>query len=226
MIDLRKTGSIHVITLNDGPNLIGPAWQRRMLEVLDAVAADCEGEAGLVLTGEGKFFSNGLDVEAITKLQGDDLAEFGSRMVQIIGRLVVAPVPTAAVLNGHAFAAGAFLALACDYRWMREDRGWFCISEVDAGVPIGAPMMKLLTSKVAPSVARDAVLSGKRYPADEAIAAGLVDAKAPADELLERAIAALAPLAAKQRRIFKTLKGTLHEELAQAFGVGRSERKG
>ena len=107
-----------------------------MLEVLDAVEADCEGSAGLVLAGEGKFFNNGLNVEVIMALKGDDMRRFGESMGQILGRLLLAPLPTVAAVNGHAFAAGAFLALVCDYRIMREDRGWFCISEVDAGVSI------------------------------------------------------------------------------------------
>ena len=213
MIDLRRDGAIHVVTLNDGPNTIDPKWQARMLEVLDAVEADCDGEAGLVLTGEGKFFSNGLDVAAIMALQGEDMARFGANMGQIMKRLLLLPFPTVAAVNGHAFAAGAFLALACDYRIMREDRGWICISEVDAGVPISAPMMNLLKDKVSPQAARDAVLSGKRYAADDAIAAGFADGRAAEGDLLAEAKKLAESLAGKERRIFKTLKRTLHAEV-------------
>lgn len=55
VIDLRRDGDIHVITMNNGPNMIDPSWQVRMLKVLDVVEADSEGNAGLVITGEGKF---------------------------------------------------------------------------------------------------------------------------------------------------------------------------
>ncbi len=219
MIDLERDGAIHVVTMNHGPNVIDPPWQARMLEVLDAVEADCEGEAGLVLTGEGKFFSNGLHVEVLMGLEGEDMARFGASMQQIMGRLLTLPVPTVAAVNGHAFAAGAFLALACDYRIMREDRGWICISEVDAGVPIGAPMMALLRSKVPAATAREAVLSGKRYAADEAIAAGFADGKAPEDELVADAKALAQSLAGKERRIFGTLKRQLNAEVAAGFSV-------
>jgi len=218
VIELRREGSIHIATMNNGPNMVDPAWQKRMLEVLDAVEGDCEGEAGLVLTGEGKAFSTGLNVEVVMSLQGADQKAFGENMLKVIGRLLCLPVPTVAAINGHAFAAGAFLALACDYRIMREDRGWFCISEVDVGVPIGMPMMNLLKSKTTPQTARDSVLSGQRYVAEEAMALGLADAKASEGDLLAAAIEKANSLAAKERRIFGTLKRQLYADAAAGFG--------
>lgn len=221
MIELSKDGDIHVLTLNNGPNIIDPDWQVRMLEALDSIEADCEGRSGLVITGEGKFFSNGLDVEVVMALKGEARSRFGRAMGQIMGRLLLAPIPTVAAINGHAFAAGAFLALACDYRIMREDRGWICISEVDAGVPISAPMMDLLCAKVPPSSVRDAVLSGKRYAADDAILAGFADGKASEADLLAEARKLASSLASKQRRIFRMLKRTLCGEVGAGLGVGK-----
>ena len=220
MIDHERDGAIHVVTLNDGPNTIHPDWQARMLEILDAVEADCEGEAGLVLTGTGKFFCSGLNVEIVMGLEGAAQEKFGKSMMQIYGRLVTLPVPTVAAMNGHAFAAGAFLALTCDYRIMREDRGWFCVSEVDVGVPIGHPMMNLLHHRVSPQVARDAVLTGHRYPGDEAVAAGIADAVASEEALLDAAKEKASSLASKGRRIFGTLKKQLNKEIADVYFAG------
>ena len=221
MIDHKREGAIHIVTLNAGPNVINPDWQTRMLEVLEIVENDCEGEAGLILTGEGKFFSNGLDVPVVMSLKGDDAARFSANMGQIMARLLLLPIPTVAGVNGHAFAAGAFLALACDYRVMREDRGWISISEVDAGVPIGAPMMGLLRDKLPSATARDAVLTGKRYAADEAILAGFADAKASEADLLAEAKSLAETMATKERRIFKTLKRSLYADVAKGFGGDR-----
>jgi enoyl-CoA hydratase/carnithine racemase len=220
LIDLTREGELFIVRLNAGPNTIGPAWQARMLEVLDTIESDCAGDAGLVLTGDGKFFCSGLDVEAFTSLEGEALGRFGSAMMELMRRLVVLPIPTVAAINGHAFAAGAFLALACDYRVMRGDRGWVCISEVDVGVPIGEPMMTLLRAKVPAPVARDAVLNGTRYNAEEAVEAGLVDTAASEGNLLNVASERAQTMARKERRIFGTLKRQLYAEVWRGFGGG------
>ncbi len=217
MIDHKREGDLHIVTLNDGANMVTPAWQTRFIEILDAVEADSDGNAGLVLTGTEKFFCSGLNVEVVMSLESDARALFSQSMMKLMHKLIRLPIPTVAAINGHAFAAGAFLALACDYRIMREDRGWFCISEVDVGVPIGEAMMSLLKAKVSPQTARESVLTGKRYVADEAIAAGLADEKASEGELMGRAQALAGELATKERKIFSTLKHQLYADVAKGF---------
>ena len=100
---------------------------------------------------------------------------------------------------------------------MREDRGWFCISEVDVGVPVDTATMQLLSAKLSPATARDALLTGKRYTAGEAITAGIADGKAPEDDLLTSAIALAASLAVKERGIFTTLKRNLYGNVGAAL---------
>ena len=109
------------------------------------------------------------------------------------------------------------MALSCDYRIMREDRGWFCVSEVDVGVPIPPAMMGILQGKLPANTARDALLTGKRYTADEAIAAGIADSKAPIDELMEQAKTLASQLGTKEPGIFKTLKQTWFGPMADAL---------
>ncbi len=217
MIKLERDGAIHLVTLDNGPNTIDPEWQARLLEVLDTIEGDCEGDAGLVLTGVGKFFCSGLNVEVVMGLEGEARGLFSRSMSEIMRRILSLPIPTVAALNGHAFAAGAFIALACDYRIMRADRGWFCISEVDVGVPIGQPMANLLKARVSPQVARNAMLSGHRYTAEEAVAAGFADAMASEADLLNEAKKMAAELATKERRIFGTLKKTLNADVIAGY---------
>ena len=103
------------------------------------------------------------------------------------------------------------------YRLMREDRGWFSVSEVDVGVPVPPAMMGILSGKLRADTARDALLTGKRYTADEALAAGIVDGKASIDNLLEQSKALAAQLATKEPGIFKTLKQTWFGPMAAAL---------
>ena len=217
MIDYAKEGDLHLVTMNDGPNTICPDWQQRMLEILDIVEADCGQGTALVLSGVDKFFCNGLNLEKLMTLAPDEMELFGKRMAEIHKRFLVLSCPTVAAMNGHAFAGGAFMALSCDYRIMREDRGWFCVSEVDVGVPIPPAMMGILQGKLPANTARDALLTGKRYTADEAIAAGIADGKAPIGELTEQAKTLAGQLGTKEPGIFKTLKQTWFGPMAEAL---------
>lgn len=206
MIELEKDGNIHVVTMNNEQNMICPAWQDRMLEILDIMENDHGAGTAMVLIGQDKFFCNGLNLEVLMQLDQASQAKFGPKMAEIHRRLLLLPFPTVAAVNGHAFAGGAFVAMSCDYRIMREDRGWICISEVDAGVPLPDSMMDVLRGKVPPATARDAILTGKRYAADEAIAAGFADGKAPMEGLLDAAKALATNLATKDPGIFKIIK--------------------
>lgn len=214
MINLCKDGDIYTLTMNHISNTICLEWQEQMLEVLNEVENKCAKGTALIMTGEGKFFSNGVNIDAMNQLDKPGVEKFAQRMLEIHRRMLMLPFPTVAAINGHAFAGGAFLALSLDYRIMREDRGWICISEVDAGVPVPAPMMDILHARLSPSTARDAVLTGKRYTADEAMVAGLVDRKASSDDLLTKAKELATTLASKEPGIFKSIKQTFYAELA------------
>ena len=215
MIEYAKDGDLHLVTMQ--ASTICPQWQRDMLDALDRVEADCGKGAALVLTGVDKSFCNGLNLEEVMKLTPEQMKPFAENMNKIHSRLLLLPCPTVAAMNGHAFAAGAFMALSLDYRIMREDRGWFCISEVDVGVPIPAAMMGILRGKLSPNTARDALLTGKRYTADEAIAAGIADGKASVDGLLDNAKELASQLATKEPGIFGTLKQTWFGPMANAL---------
>ncbi len=217
MINLCRDGDIYTLTMNNDANTICLDWQQLMLDALTEVEANCGKGSALVMTGEGKFFSNGVNIEALNKLDESGVEIFAKTMLEIHRRMLLLPCPTVAAINGHAFAGGAFLALSLDYRIMREDRGWICISEVDAGVPIPAPMMDILKTKLSSAVVRDAVLTGKRYTANEAVEAGVVDSTTTAESLLAEASELATSLASKEPVIFKTLKQTLYGDLAARF---------
>jgi enoyl-CoA hydratase/carnithine racemase len=100
------------------------------LDTVDAV----EGPAALVTTGEGKFFSNGLDLDWLMG-GGEGTEGFIDEVHRLLGRVLGFGAATVAAVNGHAFAGGGMLAVAHDYVVMREDRGFWCLPEVDLGLP-------------------------------------------------------------------------------------------
>jgi enoyl-CoA hydratase/carnithine racemase len=90
-------------------------------------------------------------------------------------------MPTAAALNGHAFGAGAMLAMAHDYRVMRVDRGFFCFPEVDIRIPFTPGMAALIQSKLTPAAAVASMTTGRRFGGTDALQFGIVDATAGKD---------------------------------------------
>jgi enoyl-CoA hydratase/carnithine racemase len=217
MIEVSRDGDVHIVTMTAEPNTVQPAFVSAMHEALDEI--ETAGAGAIVLTGTGKTFNAGLDLSVLKSLKGDDARGFGKTWMRALERLLVGPIPTVAAVNGHAFAAGAFLAMSCDFRFMRADRGWMCISEVDVGVAIGTPMMNILRRKLPAKVVGEAVLTGKRYAADDAIAAGFADGAASESDLLGVAIKHAAMLATKESRIIAKLKETLWADIAAGLEV-------
>ena len=115
-----------------------------------------EGTAALVTTGTGKFYSNGLDLDWMGAQPPEDVLSTGamvSDVIKLLGRVLAFPMYTVAAINGHAFAAGAMLALAHDTRVMRTDRGYVCLPEVDLGMPLAPGMTAIITARLSAQVA-------------------------------------------------------------------------
>ncbi|KAJ2548724.1 hypothetical protein EV175_004719 [Coemansia sp. RSA 1933] len=155
----------------------------RKLDTISETEAAAKGGA-LITTSTGKFYSNGLAIEAAMK-QGD---VFYNPYLRMLARLLMFRVPTVAAINGHAFAGGCMFAMAHDYRVMRADRGWIAMNEVDIGIPLIPGMAAIVKCKLPnPNYLRECLLAGHRFKSADAIAAGFVDRAVPQDALLDTA---------------------------------------
>lgn len=217
MIQLDREGPVFVLRMTAGENRFHPDFLRAYGEALDRVEKD-EGPAALVTTGDGKFFSNGLDLDWMgsegRERAGENLAE----VLRMFARVLVFPGATVAAVNGHAFAGGGMLALAHDLRVMRADRGYFCLPEVDLGLPLHPGMTALIQAKLPKRTAHEAVVTGRRYAGAAAAAAGIVDEALAEEALLARAVELAAGLAGKRRDTMAVLKRGLYPEALRALG--------
>jgi enoyl-CoA hydratase/carnithine racemase len=217
MIDIETHGAVRVLRWHDGENRFNTASVARWHEVLDELEL-LDGPLALVLVGEGKFFSNGLDLDAMGA-RPDDSARIVDGVHRLLGRMLLFPAYTVAAVNGHAFAAGAMLSATFDRRVMREDRGYWCLPEVDLGLPLTDPMMAAVTARLPRPAYLDAVMTGRRFSGPEALAAGIVDEVAAEDDVLAKAIAAAEPMATKDRSVIATHKRMLFGAAAARCGV-------
>src|SRR5579871_3151803 len=86
------------------------------------------------------------------------------------------PMPTIALVNGHCFGAGVFLAIAHDYRIQNPSKGFLCLPEIDLGAVIPPPFQQMFKQKLpSPAVFRLMALEGKRIPGKDAFEMGIVD---------------------------------------------------
>ncbi len=219
MPTLTHDGPLWTIGLGDDENRFSPDWLSAVEAFLDDLAASTE-PAALVTSGTGKFYTNGLDLEWLGA-HPEELGSYVARVHGLFERVLTLPVPTIAAVNGHAFGAGAMLAIAHDYRVMRTGRGYFCFPEVDIHIPFTPGMNALIMAKLTPQAAVESMTTGRRYGADEARAAGIVDAVAPLDELGAAAAGRVRDLAGKDRTTLGKIKATMFAEVVAALREGR-----
>ncbi|WP_190264290.1 enoyl-CoA hydratase/isomerase family protein [Glutamicibacter nicotianae] len=185
MPSLEYIDGTAILELGGNENRQSTSWLRDIGNLLDEVLASPA--TSLVTTGTGKFYSNGLDVaEAEGPVELDP--DYVRPLQALYRRLLTLPLPTAAAINGHAFGGGALLAMAHDYRVMRTERGFFCFPEVNIGIAFTEGMAAMVQSKLSPAQARDAMLTGRRFDGEQAVATGLVDEAVPVEQLVERAV--------------------------------------
>ncbi len=205
-LKLTRVGKVQVLTWNDGGQ--GNVFNGEAIDEWSAVLDELEntpGKAGLVITSDDpKFFSSGLDVPWV--MQQPDVKPFVSQLEDFFIRLSLLNMPVVAAINGHAYAGGAVLACAADFRYMRADRGRFCFSEVKLGLPFTAPLIEVIRLLPAPGALYELALTGDAWGGDECAARGVVSAALQDKDVLPAAIARAEQLAEFDRPTYTTIK--------------------
>lgn len=138
-------------------------------------------------------------------------------MHRLLARMLTLSVPTAAAVVGHAFGAGAMLALAHDFRVMRSDRGFFCLPEVDIRIPFHPGMAALIQAKLTPQAAVASMTTGRRFGGADAHSYGIVDATAAEAEVTAAAVDLLRPLQGKDPGTLGAIKATMFGSVVRSL---------
>lgn len=219
-ISLRRDGPVAIVTWNDGENRVNADSLERLNSLLDDVEAST-GPLALVVTGVGKFFSNGLDLARF----GANPAEFSATLEELqrtIGRLLVFPAYTVAAINGHCFAAGALLSCAFDYRVMREDRGYWCMNEAEIALALDEKLWSILRHRLPRAAAVAAATTARRFSGPDALEAGIVEAISHDDQLERHAVVVAARYATLDRPTLGAHKLLAHGDEARFLGFEHS----
>jgi enoyl-CoA hydratase/carnithine racemase len=202
MPELTRRGDVFVLDISNTPDGDHRFTYDR-IAALDAALTEVEastGPAALVITAQGKFFSNGLVPELFVE------PDYTPSYQRLLARLLVTEVPTVGALNGHTYAGALLFALTFDERYARTERGFLCLPEAQIKVPFTAGLAALVMARLAPQVAHRAMVLSHRFDADSAVEAGLIDGSAPVEDLLDIAVARAAELAALRGPVLASIK--------------------
>ena len=215
IVNWTKDGTVAIVTMNNGENRHYPEWTKRMLQVFDEIIAD-EEIASLVLTAsDDKFWSLGINTDWFNeKIESNDIQAVSDWFYEnnkVFKFLFLCPFPSIAAITGHAFGNGLMLAGACDFRFMRADRGFLCLPEIDLGIQLLPSMIKWMQKVIPHHLFIRMKWSGERIGAAELEKHNvIIKACANPEETLKEAVA--------YAKTFKKSRKTLGEMKIRTYG--------
>jgi enoyl-CoA hydratase/carnithine racemase len=216
-MNLQLQDGIHILTLtnaeNGGDNRLTTAVVGEYLAALDTVE-HYQGNTALLLTcTHKKTFSTGINLDWLIQLDDAGRREFTTAFETLLCRLALLNAPTVACINGNAYAGGAIIASAADFRLMRSDRGRYCYPEVDIKIPfnqVSSDIGQLLPNQQA---VKNMMLTGVAYTGLECAELQIVDAIYPQDQLQAEALSLAKTLASKDRDTYCKIRNLMRPEI-------------
>ncbi len=187
-IQLKNEGQVATITFNrpDKRNAISFQLVDELMRALDDT--EKAGAQVLILTGAGKAFCAGMDLDELKSLLGkthEENVKDSARMAEMFRRLYEYPLATIAAVNGAAVAGGTGLATMCDFT-LSVPEAKYGYTEVRIGF-VPAIVSSILVWQVGHKIARDLLMTGRLFDAEEAHRYGLVNEIVAPDQLEARA---------------------------------------
>ncbi len=214
MIDLKFTDGIAVLTMMHGKaNVLD-------LELCDALSARFQelrtaDAKAVVVTGQGKIFSAGVDLKRLSDGGADYVRAFLPTLHKLYDAVFFHPKPVVAAINGHAIAGGAVLACCADRRIMAREGGRIGVTELLVGVPFPALAFEIVRFAVPPRRLSEFTLSGATYTSDAAVQRGWVDELAEPGDLLADATAVARELALLSPAAFAQTKRQIRQTVSE-----------
>ncbi len=186
-IVLEERPPLAVIRLNrpERLNAITP----KMISEISSALESLEGRGdvrALILTGSGRAFSAGADIENFRGMTPAAALKFSSQFQALTTKIEWYPKPVIAAVNGYALGGGLELAMACDIRIAGEGAE-LGQPEINLGIIPGAGGTQRLPRLIGPGRAKLLIFTGDRLKARDALALGLVDVVVPQESLMEEA---------------------------------------
>jgi enoyl-CoA hydratase/carnithine racemase len=219
VIEWKKNETVAVVGMVNGENRFNPVFIKDFLQVFDEIEKDKAVTSVVIVSTDVKSWSQGIDLIWMQgRLAEQDLQAirgFLYGLNDIFKRILLFPMPVICAINGHAVAGGAILSLACDFRFMRADKGFFFFSEVDVGIPFIPGMMAFCRKAIPEYKFEEMMYTGKRYGAPEMEAHHVIMKACPNEEALMAEAMTFARSFNKKRGVFREMKRRMHKHIIE-----------
>lgn len=214
-ITVESHNNVAVVRLTKGiTNAICPKLVAEFAGALNDIRGEYQ---ALAVAGGDKFFSIGLDLPRLLKLDRVEMSSFWRSFDDVLLTLFTLPIPTAAIINGHATAGGTIIALTADFRFVRPGRCLMGLNEIQLGLPVPYLADLILRQILGERSATDMLYSGRLLEQDEAEQVGLVDEILPEDDLENQVLDKLAHMASFESAAFELIKESRTEVVCEMF---------
>ncbi len=215
-VRLEREDDVGILTMVNGDNAVSGPFLAELRGALQVLAEDDEVRA-VVVTGEGKFFGNGLDLKWMKTRNPEEIFLFLLDVTQLLKETALFPKPVIGAINGHAFGLAAIWSCGFDFRLMNADRGWVCFPEMDIDIPFSPGMAAISIHGLGTRVFREMAWTATRYNVREAADVGYAREAVPEPMLLKKALELAAFMAKKGTNAFRITKLNWAREVARVM---------
>lgn len=212
----ERRGGVAIVRLDRPPvNALDLDTLNSLVAAVERAAAS--DASALVITGREGSFSGGVDLKAVMGYGPKEQRGMVMGINRLCEVVYSARMPTVAASSGHAVGGGLVLILCCDQRIGADRPSVYSLPEVRAGIPFPTGAWAVVRNELGPVGARRLALCDLRMNAQEALAAGVLDAVVPPDQLQDAAVAAAERLASLPEYAFQSVRAGLRAEALAVF---------
>jgi len=215
---------ILVATLNSpaAANAFNTQMAHDLINVFESLAANSQHYRAVILTGAGdKAFCAGGDLKERNGMSDEQWQAQHLVYERMVRAVIACPLPTIGAINGAAYGGGCELTAALDFVFVSET-ATFAQTEVKLGIIPGAGGTQTLARAIGEKRAKELILTGRVFTAEDAVSWGLANASFPQSTLMQhtlevaQTIATNAPIAVRQAKqaIHKGMQMSLADGLA------------
>ncbi len=221
LVQWEKDETVAILTMTAGANRQNLEFGKAVKQMIDEILADKTITSLVLTSNDEKNFSQGVDLDWLMGRLGENdtqaIKDFMYAMNAVFKALLTIPIPTIAAINGHAFGNGAILACACDFRFMRSDRGYFCFPEVDLGIPFLPGMIAWVKKAIPYYKFQEMKYTGKKTGGKELEEHHVIQKACDGQEELMKETLAFAKTFQKKRGILGEMKKRMHRHIIETM---------